>query len=90
VDIYMNLGTLADNGYTVDDIARYLGTYTLGDNIPDGAAGADRVPAARLGERIFAAALSARYIESLSPAAVPSFGPGAYAQSRLTVAPPAP
>jgi hypothetical protein len=90
VDIYMNLGTLADNGYTVDDVARYLGTYTLGDNIPDDAAGADHVPAARLGERLFAAALSAHYMESLSSAALPTFGPGAYAQSRLTVAPPTP
>jgi Type I phosphodiesterase / nucleotide pyrophosphatase len=90
VDIYMKLGTLADNGYTVDDVARYLGTYTLGDNIPDGAAGSDRVPAARLGERLFAAAFSARYIESVPPEATSTFGPGAYAQSRLTVAPPTP
>ena len=44
-----------------------MGTYTLGDNIPGGKAGADRVPAARVDQRLFAGAFSARYIEALTP-----------------------
>jgi predicted AlkP superfamily pyrophosphatase or phosphodiesterase len=90
VDIYLDPAALADSGYTADDIARFLGTYTVGDNIPGGKAGADRVSPARLAQRLFAGAFSARYIESLTPAMVSSFGPGAFTQSNLRVSRPSP
>jgi predicted AlkP superfamily pyrophosphatase or phosphodiesterase len=90
VDIYLDPAALADSDYTADDIARFLGTYTLGDNIPRGKAGADRVPPARLDQRLFAGAFSNRYIGSLTSATIRSFGPGAYAQSNLRVSRPSP
>ena len=45
VDVYFDLDAIEEEEIDLDDVARFLGTYTLGDNIPDGAAG--RRPRAR-------------------------------------------
>ena len=83
VDVYFNRERLRDEGFSFADVARYLGTYTIGDNIPEDAPGADRVPVARLDERLFAGAFSRGYIESLTSETIASFGAGDYDEGAL-------
>jgi predicted AlkP superfamily pyrophosphatase or phosphodiesterase len=78
VDIYFNLDKVRDDDVSLDDIARFIGSYTLADNIPDGIPGADRVPESRLDETLFAGAFSGRYIESLDPDEIEGFGDSTY------------
>lgn len=84
-DLYLDREALADSGYTTTEIARFLGTYTIGENITDGAPGADRVPEGRLDERVFAGAFPASFLRNLTPERIESFGPGVYPESDLTI-----
>jgi hypothetical protein len=88
VDIYLDTGAMDDADVSADDIARYIGTYTIEDNIPEGAPGADRVPQARLGETLFAGAFSSRFLQSLDAGDLSGFGRGDYPESDLSVQPP--
>jgi predicted AlkP superfamily pyrophosphatase or phosphodiesterase len=83
VEIYLEPETLERAEVDPVEIARWLGTYTVGDNIPSGAPGADRVPVARLDDTVFAGAFSASFIQSLTPDRIESFGDGLYPESRL-------
>jgi predicted AlkP superfamily pyrophosphatase or phosphodiesterase len=83
VDMYVDREAVADSDLRIGDIARYLGTYTLGDNIPEGAPGADRVPEGRLDEKLFAGAFSTDYLQGLDPEAIASFGAGIYPEGDL-------
>jgi hypothetical protein len=85
VDIYFDLEAVADENVDLADVARYIGTYTIGENIPEGAPGADRVPDARLDELLFAGAFTTDYFESLSVAEIQSFGDSAYEEGDLTI-----
>lgn len=85
VDIYVDFDAMEREDVTLEDIARYLGTYTIGDNIPDGAPGADLVPEGRLDEILFAGAFDTDYIESLTPEKIASFGEGDYPEGDFTI-----
>jgi Type I phosphodiesterase / nucleotide pyrophosphatase len=78
VDIYIDRDEMRARDVSTDEIARYIGTYTIGENIPEGAPGADRVPDARLGETIFAGAFSTEYLAALDAGKIESFGDGDY------------
>src|SRR3712207_7707995 len=58
-------------GWEPEDIARYLGAYTVADSIPEGQPGADLVPEGRLDDRVFAGAFSTGFLNSLDPVADP-------------------
>ncbi|MDQ3940434.1 MAG: alkaline phosphatase family protein [Actinomycetota bacterium] len=73
-DIYFDHDELERADVDLSDVASFLGSYTLGDNIPDGAPGSDRVPEARLDETLFAGAFSSDFLESLSLGDVPRTG----------------
>lgn len=83
VEIYLEPEALESGEVDSDEIARFLGTYTIGDNIPVDAPGAERVPKARLDDTVFAGAFSSSFIQSLTPAEIESFGDGVYRESRL-------
>jgi predicted AlkP superfamily pyrophosphatase or phosphodiesterase len=85
VDIYFDMEAVADENVDLADVARYIGTYTIGENIPDGAPGADRVPDGRLDELLFAGAFTTDYFESLSVGEIRSFGDSAYEEGDLTI-----
>ena len=87
VDVYLDARALEEAGVSAGDVARYIGTYTIGDNIPAGAPGAERVPPARLDETLFAGAFSSGFLRSLDDAAISSLGGGDYPESDLTVQP---
>ncbi len=83
VDVFFDPEAVEEGEVDLDDVARYLGTYTVGENIPRGAPGADYVPEARLDERVFAGAFPSEFFRSLTPQLITSFGPGIYAESDL-------
>ncbi len=83
VDIFFDQDAIEEGEVDLEEVARYLGTYTIGDNVPRGAVGADAVPEARLNDSIFAAAFPTEYLQSLTPDAIDSFGCGEYAESKL-------
>jgi hypothetical protein len=78
VDIYLDLDQIEEEDVDPSDIASYLGTYTIGDNIPEGAPGAERVPEGRLDELLFAGAFSTGYLQALTPEKITSFGDSDY------------
>ena len=83
VDIYLDMKRIEADDVSMTDLARYIGTYTLGDNIPEGAAGEDRVPPARLDELLFAGAFSTRYLADMSVEEARSFGEGRYPEGNI-------
>lgn len=87
VDVYFNLDKVREDGVSLDDIARFLGSYTLADNTPDGIPGADRIPEARLDETLFAGAFSGDYIESLTPGEIAEFGDSSYPEGNFVQSP---
>lgn len=87
VDLYVDRPAMEREGVSLDDIARFLGAYTIGDNIPDDAPGAERVPEAWLDDAIFTGAFSTDYLVDLEPDEIASFGPGDHPEGRLTITP---
>jgi hypothetical protein len=87
VDLYVDHAAMEDLGASLDDIARFLGAYTIGDNIPDGAPGAERVPEEWLDDPIFVGAFSTDYLLGLEPDAIAGFGDGEYEEGRFTIGP---
>jgi predicted AlkP superfamily pyrophosphatase or phosphodiesterase len=85
VDIYFDMEAVEDKDVDLNDVARYIGTYTIGENIPEGARGADRVPDGRLDELLFAGAFTTDYFKSLSERRIRSFGDSAYEEGDLTI-----
>lgn len=83
VDIYLDMERIETDDVSMSDLARYIGTYTIGDNIPEGAPGEDRVPPARLEELLFAGAFSTGYLTDMTAETARSFGEGIYPQGRL-------
>lgn len=77
-DIYLDHDALERAGITAGDIARWLGTYTIGENIPDGAPGRHLVPAGRLDDTVFAGVFSTDFLSSLDRDTVMSFGDSVY------------
>jgi len=86
VDLFLDADALSSEGVDPADIASYIGTYTLGENIPDGAAGADLVPEGRRDEPLFAGAFTTEYLQSLTPETIASFGDGDYSEADFSVA----
>ncbi|MGH2777484.1 MAG: alkaline phosphatase family protein, partial [Actinomycetota bacterium] len=83
VDIYLDTEVLADLDVEVDEVAEWLSTYTIADNLPDGAPGTDRVPEGRLDETLFAGAFSSNFLKDLTPEEIESFGEGSYPEGRI-------
>ncbi|HWL65958.1 MAG TPA: alkaline phosphatase family protein [Actinomycetota bacterium] len=64
VDIFFEPEAMENGDVDLEDVARFLGTYTVGDNIPRGAVGAGFVPVERLDDTIFAGAFPTNYLAS--------------------------
>ena len=83
VDIYFDLDAVERDDVELRDVARYIGTYTLGDNVPEGSPGADLVPEGRRTELLFAGAFSTEFIASLDLQETQDLGPGEYPEGDL-------
>jgi predicted AlkP superfamily pyrophosphatase or phosphodiesterase len=85
VDIYLDRDRIDQDDVAQEDIARYIGAYTLEENIPPDAPGRERVPENRLEDRIFAGAFTTNYLSGLSPEVISSFGDGDYPEGDFTI-----
>ncbi len=85
VDFFIDRDVVSRRSVKLSDVARFLGTYTVGDNIPRGAAGASGVPEERLDDVVFAGAFSTEYLQSLTRERIASFGEGAYEAGDLLI-----
>jgi predicted AlkP superfamily pyrophosphatase or phosphodiesterase len=85
VDIYLDRDRIQDTDIDPEDIARWLSVYLLGDNIPEGSAGAERVPEARLEETLFAGAFTTEFLSALSAEEIDAFGAGDYPEGNLSI-----
>jgi len=83
VDVYFDRDALEREDIDLDDVARYVGTYTIGDNIPEAKPGADRVPEGRMEELLFAGAFTTDYFQGLTPETLGAFGDGEFPESDL-------
>ena len=83
VDVYLDMDVVESEDLEPGDIAEWLGNYTVADNIPDDAPGADRVAEAMLDETVFAGAFSFDYLQGLEPEDIESFGEGEYEEGRI-------
>ena len=83
VEIYFDLDAVGDKSLDLADVARYIGTYTIGDNIAKGLPGADLVPKARLDERLFAGAFPGEFIAGLTADDIASFGNSDYTEGEF-------
>ena len=83
VDVYLDLDFVEEEEIDMGEIASFLGTYTIDDNIPEEQPGADRVPEARLEETVFAGVFSTDYLSSLTSEKIETFGEGDYPEGRL-------
>jgi arylsulfatase A-like enzyme len=83
VDIYVNMDRVEEEGIQLEEITDFLSTYTIEDNLPVGIPGADRVPEARLDERLFVGAFTTDYLQSLTPEKLASFGASDFPEGDL-------
>lgn len=85
VDIYFDQDKVEAEGVDLEDVARYLATYTIGDNIPEGEPGAEKVPDERMDEKLFAGVFTSDYLTSLTPELLAGFGSGDYPEGDLSL-----
>ena len=76
-DLYLDPEGLAASGVSAEDVALWIGTYTLGQNIPDGAPGSELVPDDRLDDTLYAAAFTGEFLAD-PPFDIASLGAGDY------------
>ena len=85
IDIYLDLDAIDSGKVDTEEMARWIGTYTIGDNIPAARPGAELVPRGLRDETIFAAAFSADYLNGLTDEDIQGFGDSEYEEGDLTV-----
>ncbi|HEX2236513.1 MAG TPA: alkaline phosphatase family protein [Actinomycetota bacterium] len=85
VDLFMDNDLVEQEGVDLANVARFLATYTIGDNIADAQPGAGLVPEDRLDERLFAGAFPTGYLRDLTEDEIASFGDGDYPEGDLDV-----
>jgi hypothetical protein len=82
-EIFLDPAAMRRLSVTPDDVARFVATYTAGDNVPEEQA--DTLAPAGAAETLFAGAFSASFLERLDEAAVEAFGPSSYPEGDLTI-----
>jgi predicted AlkP superfamily pyrophosphatase or phosphodiesterase len=85
VDMFLDMSKVESDGVDLEEVAGFLGAYTIGDNIPAGVPGADQVPQGRLDDRVFVGAFPTDYLAALTPERIESFGVGDYPEGDLTI-----
>jgi Type I phosphodiesterase / nucleotide pyrophosphatase len=83
-EIFLDHAALQRHRVNPDEIARFLGAYTVGDNTPQRRAG--RVAPDRLSQPVFAGAFTSSFLESLTEPEIAAFGQSSYVEGALTSA----
>ena len=71
------------NEKQLDEISRFLGSYTVGDNIPKGVPGEELVAGSLRDDLVFAGAFPTSWLSSLGKAELSDFGPSRYPEGRI-------
>lgn len=77
-DVRVNKKAVEEGEVSLEDVASFIGAYTIGENIAVGKPGAGRVPEGLKDQTLFAGAFPTDFIESLDPETISSFGEGDY------------
>jgi Type I phosphodiesterase / nucleotide pyrophosphatase len=85
-ELYLDLPALAEGGHSVDEVARYVADYRVGESLAVDADPAEFADSA-LGRRVFAAALPGSFLDSLTHSDVAALGAGAYPEGDLRTPP---
>lgn len=84
-DLYLDADALASAGVGIEEVAGWIGAYTIADNIPEDAPGRDLVPEELLDDTLYAAAFTTDFLAN-PPADLRGLGPGDYGdEGRLPV-----
>jgi predicted AlkP superfamily pyrophosphatase or phosphodiesterase len=86
-DLFMDMDAVDRLGVDLDEVSRWLGAYTIGDNVPTGAPGSDRVPSSRRDDTLFAGVFSTGYLQDLTDEDIESFGDSDYEEGDYTIEP---
>lgn len=84
LDVEIDRARMEEHGVDEIDIVDFVASYTLGENIPDGAPGMDAVPEDRLDETLFAGAFPSSFLAGLAQDQIAGFGASSYAEGDLT------
>lgn len=87
VELFLDRDLVREEDIDLSELASYIGAYTVEENIPDGRPGLEKVPEARLEERLFAGAFTTDFLKTLSPDHISGLGDGDYEEGRLTAPP---
>jgi len=87
-EVYLDRDAVEREQIALDDVARWLSTYTIGENLAEGKPGADRVPDVRIDDQVFAAAFSTDFLTGLTDDEIDSFGAGEYGLEGDLTSPP--
>jgi Type I phosphodiesterase / nucleotide pyrophosphatase len=85
-ELYLNVDALAEAGFTVEEVARFIGAYRYRDGIPSGT-DLGEIPREVLDRPVFAGAIPGDVVEAMSPADLAALGPGAFPEGDLTTPP---
>ena len=86
-DIFMDMDAVEEKDVDLEQVAEWASGYTIGENVGLERPGADRVPASRQDDLIFAGAFTTDYLTELgeNQERTETFGPGDYDESDLTI-----
>ena len=84
LDLQVDVEAAREQDVALTEIADFVATYTLGDNIPAGAPGADNVPEERHDDLLFAGAFPSDFLTGLTRDRIESFGASTYSEGDLT------
>jgi hypothetical protein len=85
-ELYLDLPAMAEEGISVEDVARYVADYRFGESLAVDA-DLDEAAGSVLDRRVFAAALPASFLEALTLSEVAALGPGVYPEGDLHTPP---
>jgi predicted AlkP superfamily pyrophosphatase or phosphodiesterase len=85
-ELYVDLRALAEEGLSLDEVARWVADFRYAEGLPEGT-DADAIPERLLDRRVFAAALPGSFLESLTPDEMAALGSGAYPEGDLRTPP---
>ena len=85
-DLYLYRDRLQVAGITVEAVARFVGTISVRDVLPDGT-DLEAIPEAELDAPAFAAALPGDWLGSLTPRRIEAIDPGPHPEGDLTTPP---
>ena len=81
--LFLDRELMRDAGITMEEVARFVGSYRYGDGLPKDA-DVSKIPEQDLEERVFAAAFPGAYLQGLTDEQIQAAGAGMFPEGDLT------